>query len=173
MQISRKLPLSSIDTFMFNDARSGLSETRCYDVLENIKDDRSIASKYSSEMIQFKTPNVMIVFSNADPGMTQLSKDRWKVFYINKDGLSSQEKRLWNSKSSRKRSHNCRNLCMHVQDRCIINECWCTKEGMQNFTSNQHYHLLLHRRKRSGMMPAPISRMTIEEMDKIVDDRVT
>ena len=38
MQILRKLPLSTLDTFMFNDARSGLSETRCYNVLENIKD---------------------------------------------------------------------------------------------------------------------------------------
>ena len=108
MQILRKLPLSTLDIFMFNDARSGLSETRCYDVLENLKDGCSIASKYSSEIIQFKTPNVVIVFSNADPDMTQLSKDRWKVFYINKDGLSSQEKRLWESRSSRKRSHHCR-----------------------------------------------------------------
>ena len=113
MQILRKLPLSTLDTFMFNDARSGLSETRCYDVLENIKDGRSIASKYSSEIIQFKTPNVVIVFSNADPDMTQLSKDRWKVFYINKDGLSSQEKRLWDSRSSRKRSHHCRRFPLH------------------------------------------------------------
>ena len=45
MQILRKLPLSTLDTFMFNDARSGLIETRCYEVLENIKDGRSIASK--------------------------------------------------------------------------------------------------------------------------------
>ena len=113
MQILRKQPLSTLDTFMFNDARSGLRETRCYDVLENIKDGRSIASKYSSEIIQFKTPNVVIVFSNADPDMTQLSKDRWKVFYINKDGLSSQEKRLWDSRSSRKRSHDCRRFPLY------------------------------------------------------------
>ena len=113
MQILRKLPLSTLDIFMFNDARSGLSETRCYDVLENLKDGCSIASKYSSEIIQFKTPNVVIVFSNADPDMTQLSKDRWKVFYINKDGLSSQEKRLWESRSSRKRSHHCRRFPLY------------------------------------------------------------
>ena len=113
MQILRKLPLSTLDTFMFNDARSGLSETRCYDVLENLKDGCSIASKYSSEIIQFKTPNVVIVFSNADPDMTQLSKDRWKVFYINKDGLSSQEKRLWESRSSRKRSRHCRRFPLY------------------------------------------------------------
>ena len=70
---------------------SGFRQTRCHDVLENTKDDRSITSKYSREIIYFKTPNVVIVFSNADPDMTQLSTDRWKVFYINKAGLSSQK----------------------------------------------------------------------------------
>ena len=113
MQILRKLPLSTLDTFMFNDARSSLSETRCYDVFENIKDGSSIASKHSSEMIQFKTPNVVIVFSDADPDMTQLSKDWWKVFYSNKDWLSSQEKRLLESRSSRKWSHHCTRFSLY------------------------------------------------------------
>ena len=44
IQILRKLPLSTHDDFMFNDARSGLSKTQCYDVLENIKNCRSSAS---------------------------------------------------------------------------------------------------------------------------------
>ena len=92
---------------------SGLSETQCYNVLENIKDGRSIASKYSHETIQFKTPNIVLFFSNADPNMTQLSKDQWKVFYISKDGLSSQEKRLWDSRSSRKRSHQSRRFPLY------------------------------------------------------------
>ena len=81
MQILRKLPLSSIDTFLFNDARSGQNEMRCYEILENIKDGQAIASKYASEIIRFRTPNVVIVLSNADPDMTQLSKDRWRVYY--------------------------------------------------------------------------------------------
>ena len=88
MHILRKLPLSTIDTFLFNDARSGQNEMRCYEVLENIKDGRVIASKYASEIVQFRTQNVVNVFSNADPDMTQLSKDRWRVYYINKKGLS-------------------------------------------------------------------------------------
>ena len=54
MQILRKLPLSSVDTFLFNDARSGQSEMRCCEVLENIKDCRAIASKYASEIIRFR-----------------------------------------------------------------------------------------------------------------------
>ena len=76
MRILRKLPFSSLDTFMFNYARSGSSETRCYDVLKNIMEGCSIAPKYSSEIIQFKTSNVAIVSSNAAPDITQLSKDR-------------------------------------------------------------------------------------------------
>ena len=102
MHILRKLPLSTIDTFLFNDARSGQNEMRCYEVLENIKDGRAIASKYASEIVQFRTPNVVIVFSNADPDMTQLSKDRWRVYYINKKGLSGQSNRLWNLQHGRK-----------------------------------------------------------------------
>ena len=96
MQILRKLPLSSIDTFLFKDVRSGQNEMRCYEILENIKDGRAIASKYASEIVRFRTPNVVIVFSNADPDMTQLSKDRWKVYYINKKGLSGQTNSHWN-----------------------------------------------------------------------------
>ena len=102
MQILRKLPLSTIDTFLFNDARSGQNEMRCYEILENIKDGRAIASKYASEIVRFRTPNVVIVFSNADPDMTQLSKDRWRVYYINKKGLSGQTNRLWNLQHGRK-----------------------------------------------------------------------
>ena len=94
--------MSSIDTFLFNDARSGQSEMRCYEVLENIKDGRAIASKYASDIVRFQTPNVVIVFSNADPDTRQLSKDRWKIFYINKEGLRDQTNRLWNLQHGRK-----------------------------------------------------------------------
>ena len=102
MHIVRKLPLSSIDTFLFNDARSGQSDMRCYEILENIKDGRAIASKYASEIVRFRTPNVVIVFSNADPDTRQLSKDRWKVLYIKKKGLSVQTNRLWSLQHGKK-----------------------------------------------------------------------
>ena len=62
VQILRKLPLSTFDAFMFNDARSDLSMKGCFDVLKNVTEGRLIASKYSSEIIQLKTPNVVIVF---------------------------------------------------------------------------------------------------------------
>ena len=92
----------------FNHARSGQSKMRCCEVLENIKDGRAIASKYASEIIRFRTPNVVIVFSNADPDMTQLSKDRWRVFHINKEGLSAQENILWELRHTKKSNYRCR-----------------------------------------------------------------
>ena len=58
--------------------------------------------QHLSMLLQFRTPNVVIVFSNAYPDMTQLSKDRWRVYYINKKGLSRQTNRLWNLQHGRK-----------------------------------------------------------------------
>ena len=47
----------------------------------------------------------MVVFSNVDPDMSRLSKDRWKVFHINKDEPISKEKRLWKQRHSREISY--------------------------------------------------------------------
>ena len=67
-----------------------------------ISNGQAIASKYASEILKFRTPNVVIVFSNTDPDMTQLSKDRWRVYYINEKRLSGQTNRLWNLQHGRK-----------------------------------------------------------------------
>ena len=95
LHILRKFPLSTTDIFLFNDARAINYESCCYTILEDIKDGIASASKFNSEVIQFKTPNVVVVFSNTDPDMKQLSKDRWKIYNITKDGLISNEERLW------------------------------------------------------------------------------
>ena len=91
----RKFPLSTVDIFFFNNARAINYELCCYTVLEHIKDGSATASKFNSEWIQFKTPNVVVVFSNSDPDVKQLSKDRWKIYYITKSGLTSHEDRIW------------------------------------------------------------------------------
>ena len=52
MQILRKLSLSTLYDFMFNDARSGLSEARCYDVFVKYQGWSFKCLKYSSEIIQ-------------------------------------------------------------------------------------------------------------------------
>ena len=101
----RKFPLSTVDIFFFNDARAINHECCCYTALEHIKDGSATASKFNSEWIQFKTPNVVVVFSNSNPDVKQLSQDRWKVYYINKEGLSSQEERLWKARNTKRTCH--------------------------------------------------------------------
>ena len=75
------------------------------------------ASVYSSSLVHWSLASfISTACPQILPAWIQLSKDRWKVFYINKDGLSSQEKCLWESRSSRKWSHHCRRfpLCWNV-----------------------------------------------------------
>ena len=74
-----KRPLASTDIFLFNIPRSTDAPSSCYNVLESIKDGVAISSKYDSKPIRFKTPNVLIVFSNEPPETKQLSKDRWCI----------------------------------------------------------------------------------------------
>ena len=82
----RKFPLSTVNIFFFNDARAINYESCCYTALEHIKDGSATASKFNSECIQFKTPNVVVVFSNSNPNVKELSKDRWKIYYITNSG---------------------------------------------------------------------------------------
>ena len=74
-----KRPLASTDIFLFNIPRSTDAPASCYNVLESIKDGVAISSKYDSKPIRFKTPNVLVVFSNEPPETKQLSKDRWCI----------------------------------------------------------------------------------------------
>ena len=59
-----------------------------------IKDGTAISGKYQSEVVRFKPPNVVIVFSNVDPDVMQLSRDRWHILSITKDGLNRIDSRL-------------------------------------------------------------------------------
>ena len=94
-----KRPLSKTDIFMFNDGRSSTEDMKpCYPVLEAIKDGSAINGKYQSDVVRFKTPNIVIVFSNVDPDIMQLSRDRWQIFNITKDGLKRYDGRLSASK---------------------------------------------------------------------------
>ena len=54
-----------------------------YKILEDIKDGKALARKYKSKMMRFKTPNVIIVFSNMYPNTREFSEDRWLIFKIN------------------------------------------------------------------------------------------
>ena len=87
--ILRKKPLPTLDIFLFNDARSdtvGIHDA--YKVLENIKDGEATSSKFDNDIIRFRTPNTVMIFSNKYPKMCNLSTDRWSVFNANQDGLN-------------------------------------------------------------------------------------
>ena len=86
--VLKKLPLTSINIFLFNDVRSVSGEDlNLYRLLEDIKDGQATTSKYDNDNIQFKTPNTVMIFSNKYPNLKKLTNDRWLVLHPNKDGL--------------------------------------------------------------------------------------
>ena len=89
MHALSKRPLQTTDIFLFNDTRASghIQSKKNYSVLEHIKDGSAISSKYNSSVLTFKTPNLLIVFSNSRPNKFDLSSERWGVYSINKDGL--------------------------------------------------------------------------------------
>ena len=82
-----KRPLQTTDIFLFNDTRASDQINQNYAVLEHIKDGSAVSSKHNSSIINFKTPNILIVFSNNRHNTAYLSTDRWRVYSINKKGL--------------------------------------------------------------------------------------
>ena len=78
----RKRSLVTSDIFLFNVGKAKTEADVNYEVLEKIKDGHIFASKYDSTELQFKTPNIVIVFSNDRPNIKQLALDRWKIFII-------------------------------------------------------------------------------------------
>ena len=62
-----------------------------------IKDSIAVSSKYNNEALYFKVPNVVIVFSNAQPKMRQLSRDRMLLLRITKGELDNVTNALWKS----------------------------------------------------------------------------
>ena len=82
-----KRPLTNADVFLFNMPCSfGEIKDCCYTAIEGIKDGYATSMKYHTTPVQFKTPNVVVVFSNELPIANRLSKDRWCVFDINAKG---------------------------------------------------------------------------------------
>ena len=82
-----KQPLQTMDIFLFNDTRSSMHPIN-YSVLELLKDGSAVSVKYNSHIVNFKVPNIVIVFSNHMPNTSKLSEDRWRIYSINKQGLA-------------------------------------------------------------------------------------
>ena len=87
-----KQSLATTDIFLFNLGKSKKkSDVVNYEVLEDLKDGAAFASKYNSQQLKIKTPNVVMVFSNEKPDTKQLAMDRWKLFYIENDSLEEKQ----------------------------------------------------------------------------------
>ena len=52
-----------------------------------MKDGEAFASKYDSQQLEIRVPNVVIVFSNSPPDFNELAKVRFRVFNINNNQL--------------------------------------------------------------------------------------
>ena len=87
-----KMTLALVDVFLFNIPRCFDPSVAPYSVFEAIKDGQAISTKYDSKVLNFVTPNILIVFSNEPPYTTRASKDRWKTYYIVDDKLEKYEK---------------------------------------------------------------------------------
>ena len=81
-----KRPLEATTIFLFNISKDCQDQDSSYRVLESIKDGRALTKKYETKMIHFKTPNILMVFSNCPPDLRRLSRDRWHVYEITTDG---------------------------------------------------------------------------------------
>ena len=79
--------LMTIDTFLFDVGKANTDDRVNYELLEKIKNGRTVAGKFDSKELKFKTPNTVVVFSNEKPDVRELSKDRWKIFRIRDDDL--------------------------------------------------------------------------------------
>ena len=83
-----KQQLCLIDVFIFNIPRSFNVGYVPYHILEDIKDGKSISTKYDSKNLRFNTPNLLLVFANELPQTDKMSKDRWVLLEINRDELN-------------------------------------------------------------------------------------
>ena len=87
-QALRKCPIVTADIFLFNIGKSKKKfEVINYDALENMKDGEAFASKYDSQQLKILIPNVVMIFSNFPPNISQLAKVRFEVFHIINDQL--------------------------------------------------------------------------------------
>ena len=56
-----------------------------YKILELIKDGSATSPEYDGRVLNFKMPNVWIVFANREPDRKELSQDRWIILKISQD----------------------------------------------------------------------------------------
>jgi len=82
-----KRSLMTTDIFLFDVGKARTEDNMNYELIEQIKNGRTLAGKFDSKELKFHTPNIIVVFSNEKPDVDQLSKDRWKIFQIRDEDL--------------------------------------------------------------------------------------
>ena len=93
-QALRKCSIVTADIFLFNIGKSmNKFDQINYDALEKMKDGEAFASKYNSQQLKIRVPNVVMVFSNSPPDFKELAKVRFRVFNINNNQLEKKRKR--------------------------------------------------------------------------------
>ena len=87
-QALRKCSIVTADIFLFNIGKSmNKFDQINYDALEKMKDGEAFASKYNSQQLKIRVPNVVMVFSNSPPDFKELAKVRFRVININNNLL--------------------------------------------------------------------------------------
>ena len=109
---------TTTDIFLFNVARGVRLGQQQYKILESIKDRKAVDGKYNSQKLNFKKPNVLMVFSNREPDQNKLSKDRWIIFKMSKDlsELTNIEGRKLSKKKGKRLDSGCDELSDEESD---------------------------------------------------------
>ena len=103
---------------MFNEPRAVTYEKCNYSILESIKDGTAVSSKYNNDVMRFKIPNIVVVFSNHMPNTRELSKDRWKIFRIVTTGLKDITLNVWKAQHGDKSYQNNLKIDNDDDDEC-------------------------------------------------------
>ena len=106
-QALRKCPIATADIFFFNIGKSMKKFDKInYDALEKMKDGEAFASKYNSQQLKIRVPNVVMVFSNSPPDFKELAKVRFRVFNINNNQLEKKRKNIVEIKYAKEKKEN-------------------------------------------------------------------
>ena len=76
-----------MDIFLFNDTRASIHPIN-YSILEILKDGSAVSVKYNSLIVNFKVPNIVVIFSNHMPDTSKLSEDRLQIYSVSKQELN-------------------------------------------------------------------------------------
>ena len=106
-QALRKCSIVTADIFLFNIGKSmNKFDQINYDALEKMKDGEAFASKYNSQQLKIRVPNVVMVFSNSPSDFKGLAKVRFRVFNINNNQLEKKRKNIVEIKYAKEKKEN-------------------------------------------------------------------